>query len=80
MEAILNRIIVDSNVLDGKPCICGKRISVQPILELLSAGNKREDILYQYFSLEEKNIEACLLYATKIAGLHHHIHPIQQHA
>ena len=80
MENLLQRITVDNNILDGKPCIRGKRISVQTILEFLSAGDSREDILYQYPSLEEKDIEACLLFASKIAGLHYHIHPIQQHA
>ncbi len=57
-----------------------KRISVQTILEFLNAGDSREEILYQYSFLEEKDIEACLLFAAKIAGLHYHIHPIQQYA
>ncbi|WP_206106481.1 DUF433 domain-containing protein [Ilyomonas limi] len=48
MEEPLKRITVDNNILDGKPCIRGKRISVQTILEFLSAGDSHEDILYQY--------------------------------
>ena len=80
MEDLLHRITVDNNILDGKPCIRGKRISVQTILEFLSAGDGHEDILYQYPSLEEKDIEACLRFAAKMAGLHYHLYPLQQHA
>ncbi|MDQ2753706.1 MAG: DUF433 domain-containing protein [Bacteroidota bacterium] len=69
MEILLHRIIVDNNLLDGKPAIRGKRISVQTILEFLSAGTTRQEILYQYPSLEEKDIDACLQYAAKVSGL-----------
>ena len=80
METILNRITVDNNMLDGKPCIRGKRISVQTILEFLSAGTARHEILYQYPSLEEEDIDACLQYAAKVSGLHYYIQQIGQDA
>lgn len=47
MEYISDRITVDSAVCDGKPTIRGKRISVQTILEFLSAGDSNEEILRQ---------------------------------
>jgi uncharacterized protein (DUF433 family) len=76
METLVKRITVDNNMLDGKPCIRDKRISVQTILEFLSAGTSKEEILYQYPSLEEADIDACLQYAAKVSGLHYHIQQI----
>jgi uncharacterized protein (DUF433 family) len=66
MEYISDRITVDSNVCNGKPTIRGKRITVQTILEFLSAGDTVEDILAQYPSLEEKDILACLNFAAML--------------
>jgi len=77
---LLSRITVDNNMLDGKPCIRGKRISVQTVLEFLGAGTSREEILYQYPSLEEEDIDACLQYAARVSGLHYHIQQIHQDA
>lgn len=56
-----NRITIDSAICNGKPTIRGKRITVQTILEFLSAGESREEILRQYPSLEEEDIDACLV-------------------
>jgi uncharacterized protein (DUF433 family) len=44
------------------------RISVQTILEFLSAGNTAEEILHQYPLLAKEDIQACLQYAAKISG------------
>jgi uncharacterized protein (DUF433 family) len=80
MENLLERITVDKNNLDGKPAIRGKRISVQTILEFLSAGESHEEILHQYPSLEEQDIEACLKFAAKISGLQYTIQSITENA
>lgn len=53
------RITIDPSVCNGKPTIRGKRITVQTILEFLSAGESREEILRQYPSLENEDIDAC---------------------
>ncbi len=63
---ILDRITIDEKVLNGKPAIRGKRISVQTILEFLSAGETKEEILKQYPSLENEDITACLQFASKL--------------
>lgn len=68
MENYLDRITVNANQLDEKPCIRNMRISVQTILEFLSAGDSVEEILYQYPILEKQDISACLQYAAKISG------------
>jgi uncharacterized protein (DUF433 family) len=65
---IESRITIDPAVCNGKPTIRGKRITVQTILEFLSAGEDREEILRQYPSLEEEDIDACLAFAAKLMG------------
>lgn len=66
MEELAERITIDPAVLNGKPVIRGKRISVQTILEFLSAGDSKEDILYQYPTLEKEDIDACLRFASDL--------------
>jgi len=56
----MNRITIDNNICNGKPTIRGKRITVQTILEFLSAGDSKEEILRQYPSLVSEDIDACL--------------------
>jgi len=66
MESIANRITIDDKICNGKPTIRGKRISVQTILEFLSAGEEKEEILRQYPSLEAADIDACLRFASEL--------------
>lgn len=66
MDNLIERITIDNNVCNGKPVIRGKRITVQTILEFLSAGDSREDILKQYPSLESADIDACLRFAADL--------------
>ena len=79
MENYLDRITISSEQLDGKPCIRSMRISVQTILEFLSAGNTAEEILYQYPLLQKEDIIACLRYAAKISGKEIHYQPLDSH-
>ena len=68
MKKISNRITTNDKICNGKPIIRGKRITVQTILEYLSAGDKPEDILKQYPSLEMEDIKACLRFAANQMG------------
>lgn len=70
MEDLMKRITVDEKLCNGKPTVRGKRITVQTILEFLSAGEKREEILRQYPSLEDADISACLLFAARMMDHH----------
>jgi len=62
------RITIDPAICNGKPTIRGKRITVQTILEFLSAGESREEILRQYPSLTQEDIAACLEFAVELVG------------
>jgi uncharacterized protein (DUF433 family) len=67
-EGLLARITIDPEVCNGKPTIRGKRITAQTILEFLSAGESREELLRQYPSLEPEDIDACLAFAAWLLG------------
>jgi uncharacterized protein (DUF433 family) len=60
----LERITVDPEKCGGRPCIRGMRIRVIDILDLLSAGLNREQILEELPDLEMADIEAALKYAS----------------
>lgn len=66
MNYVAERITVDENICNGKPTIRGKRITVQTVLEFLSAGESIEEILNQYPSLEREDITACLEFAAEL--------------
>ena len=65
MEEIINRIVIDPEVLSGKPVIKGTRIPVYLIIELLANGITEKEILRQYPTLKKEDIKAALLYASK---------------
>ena len=75
MEYITDRITIDPDLCNGKPTIRGKRITVQTVLEFLSAGDSKEEILEAYPSLEPEDIDACLKFASRLMENHYDIRP-----
>ena len=65
MEDLSSRIVVDPEVLSGKPVIKGTRIPVYLIIELLANGLTEKEILKQYPTLKKEDIKAALLYASR---------------
>ena len=59
-------IVVDPDVLVGKPVIRGTRISVELVVDLLGRGYTREQVLQQYGHLVVDDIQACLAYAAEV--------------
>jgi uncharacterized protein (DUF433 family) len=66
MEELLDRIVVDPNVLVGKPVIKGTRIPVYLIIELIAGGMTIKDVLKEYPELREEDVKAALFYASKL--------------
>lgn len=66
MNYISDRITVDDALCNGNPTIRGLRITVQTILEFLLNGTSEDEILHQYPSLEQADIEACKSFAIKL--------------
>jgi uncharacterized protein (DUF433 family) len=59
-----DRIVIDPNIYGGKPCICGTRITVAMILELIEEGLTFTQIIDDYYpQLSEQDIKACLEYS-----------------
>ena len=62
-----NRIVLDPNVLAGKPVIRGTRLAVELMLELLASGRSENQIFADYPGLTREDILACLSYASHLA-------------
>jgi len=62
----VERIVINPEVLSGKPVIKGTRIPVYLILELLAAGMSMDDVLKEYPELTREDIQAALEYASRI--------------
>ncbi len=60
----LTRITFDPNVMGGKPCIRGLRVTAGTIVGLVAAGYSTTDILKAYPYLEEEDIREALAYAA----------------
>jgi uncharacterized protein (DUF433 family) len=60
----IDRVTSDPNVMGGKPCIRGMRVTVGTILGLLAAGRRQEEVLAAYPYLELADIAAALAYAA----------------
>lgn len=56
-------IIVDPNILVGKPIIKGTRLAVEFIIDLLAQGWTYEDIIDNYPGITREDVLACLAYA-----------------
>ena len=64
-EQLLARIVIDPQVMAGKPVIRGTRLTVDCILNLLAHGSTGDEIRSEYEGLTAEDIRACLLFATK---------------
>ena len=60
------RIVIDPEILVGKPVIKGTRLSVEIIIDLLAQGWSEGDVLRNYPGLTHADIQACLSYAGDI--------------
>lgn len=59
-----NRITFDPNVMGGKACIRGMRVTVGTVVGLVASGHSNTDILKAYPYLEEEDIQQSLSYAA----------------
>lgn len=64
------RITIDPDVMGGKPCIRGMRVTVGMIVEALSAGRTIEELLADFPYLEEPDIREALAFAASLAQWH----------
>jgi uncharacterized protein (DUF433 family) len=60
----IDRITFNPEVMGGKPCIRGLRVTVGTIVGLVAAGHSKEEILRLYPYLEREDIDQALTYAA----------------
>jgi uncharacterized protein (DUF433 family) len=58
------RIIINPEIMLGKPVIKGTRLTVEFIIELLANGWTEKDIFDNYPGIVKEDILACLDYAS----------------
>ena len=56
----LTRITFDPDMMGGKPCIRGMRVTVGMIIGLLATGHSKEEVLKLYPYLESEDVEEAL--------------------
>lgn len=60
----ISRITFNPEVMGGKPCIRGLRVTVGTLVGLMASGRTIEEILLAYPYLEAADIYAALTYAA----------------
>ena len=65
-DKLLNRIVVDSKIMVGKPVIKGTRIPVELILKKLAQNIDVKEILKDFPRLKEEDIRAAIMYAESL--------------
>jgi uncharacterized protein (DUF433 family) len=59
-----DRITFDPNVMGGKTCIRGMRVTISLIMNLVANGMSSEEIIEAYPYLEQKDIRQALQYSV----------------
>jgi uncharacterized protein (DUF433 family) len=71
---MFERITFDSQMMGGRACIRGMRITVSLLVNLVANGMTTDQILREYPDLEEEDIKQALQYAASLAS--EEIHPL----
>ena len=72
----MSKIVLNPEILAGKPIIEGTRISVEFVVELLSSGMTINEILKEYPHLKKEDILEALKYAVAVLR-NEEIYPIR---
>ncbi|MFN7925973.1 MAG: DUF433 domain-containing protein [Bryobacteraceae bacterium] len=59
-----DRIDLSPEVMGGKPCVRGTRVTVGTVVGLLSKGHSAEEVLTLYPYLAQEDIQHALAYAA----------------
>ncbi len=71
-----DRIVIDPDILVGKPVVKGTRIAVELVIDLLARGWSQEQVMQQYDHITVEDIRACLGYASEILKSER-VYPVQ---
>lgn len=65
MATLFPNIISDPEILNGKPCIAGTRISVELIMDWLGTGGTPESIVKKHPLLTKELVQEAIRYAAR---------------
>jgi uncharacterized protein (DUF433 family) len=65
MTRMSERIVIDPQVLAGKPVVRGMRLAVEFVVGLLAQGWSEAEVLDNYPMLTREDVLACLDYARR---------------
>lgn len=63
----LRRITIDPEIMGGKPCIRGMRVTVGMIVEAIASGRTTPELLADFPYLEEQDVREALSFAATLA-------------
>jgi uncharacterized protein (DUF433 family) len=75
-EDMQRRIVLDPQIMAGKPVIRGTRIPVELIVRMLAQGLSEKDIQREYPRLQPEDFRAALAYAASVLA-HEEIFSLQ---
>ena len=64
MKTKFNKIVSNTDILGGKPCIAGTRISIEIILEWIASGASIDEIISKYSYLTKEAVTQAIMYAA----------------
>ncbi len=64
-EQLTERIVINPQIMVGKPVVRGTRIPVELIVRMLAQGIPESEILREYPRLQTEDIRAALAYAAQ---------------
>jgi uncharacterized protein (DUF433 family) len=64
MNKPFDRITVDPNVMNGRPCIRGMRLTVRRVVEAVALYPDRSELRQEYPELEDDDIRQALEFAA----------------
>ena len=76
MSDMFDRITFDPQIMGGRACIRGLRMTVSMVVNLVANGMTTEEILKEYPDLEPEDIRQALQYAASLAR--EEIHPFPE--
>ncbi len=66
-EGPFDRITFDPEVMGGRACIRGMRVTVATIVDLIAEGSSIDEVLTEYPYLEREDVRQALAYAAWLA-------------